>query len=43
MKTYYILDNGGRPFKVDIENNNVIVYKFNIYQIQMILNMLKNL
>ena len=27
MKTYYILDNGGHPFKVDIENNNVIVYK----------------
>jgi hypothetical protein len=27
MKSYYILDNGERPFKVDIENNNVILYK----------------
>jgi hypothetical protein len=27
MKSYYVLDNGERPFKVDIENNNVIVYK----------------
>ena len=28
MKTYYVLDNGGRPFKVDIEDNNVKIYKF---------------
>ena len=27
MKSYYVLDNAERPFKVDIENNNVIVYK----------------
>ena len=28
MKTYYVLDNGGRPFKVDIEGNNIKIYKF---------------
>jgi len=28
-KTYYTDDNGGRPFKVEIENKNVCIYKGN--------------
>ena len=27
MKIYYIHDNGGRPFKVDIDGNDVKIYK----------------
>ena len=27
MKTYYILDNGDRPFKVNIDKNNIDIYK----------------
>ena len=27
MITYYVIDNGGRPFKVDIDDKNVTIYK----------------